>query len=299
VITARRFIPRALVSAVLAGCALLAACKETSRQSEPGTPALWEVSGPKGQHGFLFGTIHSLPDGYQWRTGVLDDAFAASDRLVVEVDLARSGASISGIFARLAHTPGLPPLSRRLPKESAALLKQAMDKKGLDDADFRDVESWAAALTLAQAYDEGSSANGADLALLKQAKGKRIVELEGVERQLRLFDALPEAEQRDLLAAVAVEALAARDRDDKAAIDHWLAGDAEALAQEASTGLLADPELREALLLARNRDWADRLEAELAKGGTVFVAVGAAHVVGPDGLAALLAARGYTVKRAQ
>lgn len=298
-IAVTRHFRRALTAAVLAGCALLAACKETPKQTEPAAPALWEVTGADGQHAFLFGTIHSLPDGYEWRTDTLDNAFAASDRLVVEVDLAKSGSSIAGIFARLAHTPGLPPVSRRLPKESAASLKEAMEKKGLTDRDFHNVESWAAALTLAQAYDEGSSANGADLTLIKQAKGKRIVELEGVERQLRLFDALPEPEQRDLLAAIAAEALAGENTDDKAAIDHWLSGDADALAQETTTGLLADPELREALLLARNRDWVVRLESELAKGGTVFVAVGAAHLVGPDGLAALLAARGYTVRRAQ
>jgi len=289
---------RRLLAAVLVGCALLAGCKQAPRQAIDPSPALWEVTGSDGQHGYLFGTIHALPDGHQWRTKVLDDAFAASDRLLVEVDLAANGRDISQIFARLSRTPGLPPLSQRLPAEIAGQLKQAMQKKGLSDRDFRDVESWAAALTIAQAYQEGDGRNGSDLALLKDARGKQIIELEGAERQLRIFDGLPESDQRDLLAAVAAEALAGDDKG-RSSLESWLKGDTAALVAETTTGLLADAELREALLLGRNREWAERVDAELARGGTAFIAAGAAHMVGPDGLAALLAARGYTVKRVQ
>jgi uncharacterized protein YbaP (TraB family) len=53
------------------------------------------------------------------------------------------------------------------------------------------------------------------------------------------------------------------------------------------------------LLVDRNQAWVARISGEMAKGRTVFVAVGAAHTVGPDGLAALLEAKGFTVKRVQ
>ena len=59
------------------------------------------------------------------------------------------------------------------------------------------------------------------------------------------------------------------------------------------------PELRQALFVGRNARWSDRIADAIAQGNRPFVAVGAAHMAGPDGLPAMLAARGYTVRRVQ
>lgn len=283
------------IAGLFAALALLASCK--AQPPPKPAPALWEVTGENGEHAYIFGTVHSLPPGYEWATPVLDRAFAASEELLVEVDLAAKGGSIADIFERLGRSPNLPPLSHRLPAAQRKALEQAMAGKGLDDSDFAGMESWAAAITLSQAY-EGNDGDGVDIALLKSAKGKRIVELEGAEKQLRMFDALPESEQRDLLAAVAAEALEGEQVGD-ARLQSWLRGDINALTKETHEGLLADKQLREALLVSRNKAWTARIAAELGTGKTVFVAVGAAHTVGPDGLAALLEAKGFEVERIQ
>lgn len=288
---------RGLVHAALAVLALAAACSRAPDQPPP-SPALWEVTGGHGEHGYLFGTIHALPDGFRWRTSKLDAAFADANTLVVEAEGLNSPRRMNAIFERLARSDGLPPLASRVPVGKRALVEQALAAQGLNDEDFAKVETWAAALTLSSAAEAGDSANGVDRALLKRADGKRVVELEGVEPQLRLFDALPEPDQADLLVAVAQEAAAGASEQRRRTND-WLTGDIAALGRENESGILADPELHEVLLAARTRAWAGKIDSSLRAGAVPFVAVGAAHVIGPDGLAALLAERGYRVKRLQ
>jgi uncharacterized protein YbaP (TraB family) len=288
--------PRRLAAALLAILAL-GGCARAPDQPAP-NPALWEVSGPHGEHGYLFGTIHALPDGIRWHTPKLDAAFAKADALAVEVRGLDSPRAMNAIFERLAHSPGLPPLADRVPADKRALVERMVAAQGLSDKDFADVETWAAALTLGSAAEQGDSANGVDRALLADAKAKRVIELEGVEPQLRIFDALPEREQATLLVAVSQEAEAGRAAQ-KRQRDDWLTGNVDALLREGDRSLLADPELRRTLLTRRTAAWAERIDRLLAQGGTLFVAVGTAHVIGPDGLAALLAERGYQVTRVE
>jgi len=284
---------------LLALCAMLAACSAEPDHPAP-SPALWEVTDERGEHGYLFGTIHALPDGVEWRTQAIDAAFEKADRLVVEINLSAAASRMSGVFERLAESPDLPPIASRVDPPFRAPLERVLEAKSLRASDLSEMESWAAALSIAQAYQSGSGANGADLFLLKNAGNKPITELEGLEYQLGLFDALPESEQSDLLEVVVKEL----DQTDVEALAEkrmraWLTGDIASLAAELDQGLLADPELRDVLLVRRNHAWADKVEQLLERRGRPFVAVGAAHLVGPEGLPALLAARGYSVKRLQ
>ena len=66
-----------------------------------------------------------------------------------------------------------------------------------------------------------------------------------------------------------------------------------------SQPLSAYPNLRAALLTDRNKAWVEIIEAQLAAGRRPLVAVGAGHMLGPQGLPQLLAARGFTVTRLQ
>jgi uncharacterized protein YbaP (TraB family) len=79
----------------------------------------------------------------------------------------------------------------------------------------------------------------------------------------------------------------------------WVKGDTQGIADEARKGFLAEPGLRAALLTKRSNKWAQQIDTMIQRGAHPFVAVGAAHVSGADGLPALMAARGYTVRRVQ
>ena len=51
------------------------------------------------------------------------------------------------------------------------------------------------------------------------------------------------------------------------------------------------------LLIERNRTWLPKIEALFARPRPAFVVVGAAHLVGPDGLLQMLKAKGYKVEQ--
>lgn len=287
--------------AVLAASLLLAACGVKREEAlPPPSPALWHVTSPDGQHeGWLFGTIHSLPDGYDWRTPKLDAALDEAGILLVEIANLNDRGELATTFTRMSRTPGQPDLSQRLSPAARRKLPGLLAASGMKDSDFGDVESWGAALMLAQASaGDDAGENGVDSALIAQFPASRVGELEGMTAQFGVFDSLPEKEQRDLLDLVVTDAEdtpAQRKRDALA----WRSGDMKAIAAQMSEGLLADPELRQALLVNRNRDWLGKVEAAITAGKRPFVAVGGAHMAGPVGLPALLTADGYTVERIQ
>lgn len=280
-------------SALLALLALAACASEP----QPARPALWRVESADGKPGWLFGTIHSSPRPLQWRTPEVGKALEQAGSIAVEVGNLADEAAVSGTFARLSRSDAVQPaLSQRVPAARRPALAALLRKAGHRDGDFAAMDTWAAALTLASAGENQDDArNGVDRAIVAAAGRRPVVELEGAEAQLRLFDTLPEREQRDLLGEVAAEA-SVPDRDISAS---WRKGDMAAIEKETRTGLLADPELREVLFTGRNRRWAMQVAASIRGGQRPFVAVGAAHMAGPDGLPAMLARQGFTVTRVQ
>ena len=285
---------RLILSALLA----LVACH--SAPVDLKHPALWEVTGPDGAKGFLFGTVHALPDGLAWKTPAIDRAIGQSTTLVLEIIDPADENAARAAFVRLGTTPGQPPLEQRVDPARREALRAALAKTRLQPAQFASLEDWAAALTLSFALEARNGFdpdNGADRALLVAAGKRPVVGLETLEGQLSLFDTLSAREQRSLLGAVVAESEG--DASDKKLVKAWAEGDVATLDREAHSGMMADPRLREALLVARNRRWAEQIEAMLNAGKRPFVAVGAAHVAGIDGLPEMLAARGFAVKRVQ
>ncbi|MET0179942.1 MAG: TraB/GumN family protein [Novosphingobium sp.] len=283
---------------VVAG--LVAACRPAPPPVPEPRPALWEVTGADGAHGWVFGTVHALPPGLAWRTPALDAALARADSLVVEIADQGPPGEARRTFLALATTPGLPPLAQRVASDTRDELARALARARLDPDAVRPLEDWAAALTLAQAGESRrgfASAHGVERALLARARERPVIGLETVEGQFGAFDTLPPAAQRALLEAVVVESATGGDADRLLAA--WLRGDVAALDREARAGMLADPRLRAALLVRRNRAWARRVATLLRERHQPFVAVGAAHVAGADGLPALLEAEGFTVRRVQ
>lgn len=272
----------------------LAACGAPERSWPAPKPALWEVTGRNGEHGWLFGTIHALPDGAEWRTAEFEQAFAQADVLLVEIGNLGDADEAQRTFAAYSRGGTQPALSTRVQAKDRAALANLMAKAGMTDDEFWNVETWAAALMLANAARVSETGNGVDRALLEE--GKPVQGMETYATQFARFDNLREDQQRALLAGMAHEAQV--DEADKQ-IEAWLTGDLATLERAADRGFLRDPALREALLTGRNRLFDAHIALALEQGRKPFVAVGAGHMLGAGGLPALLAARGYTVRRIQ
>lgn len=276
---------------------LLAACQ----QKEDARPALWHVDGPNGQRAWLLGTIHALPSPINLDSPAFDRATNEATALVVEVAALEDDKRTALAFHKLSAVPAAPPITARASEPDRPALVQLLAEAKIPADSFNQMDTWAAALALGQAISARSgdnTGNGADRLVLQEMKGKPLKEFEGAERQLAIFDALPESEQRDLLSAVIRSAATARE-DGRKLQQAWLRGDVAELAALDHQGLLADPELREALLVRRNQAWIAQLLPMLKSGERPLIAVGALHLVGKDGLVAQLEARGFKITRLQ
>ncbi|QZD95485.1 TraB/GumN family protein [Qipengyuania gelatinilytica] len=283
---------------------LLASCDSPDEPSAvslaQGYPALWQVENADGEtEAWLYGTIHALPADVAWRSAEFEKVAGQADFLVVEAAGLDDTAGLAALFGRIsADEPPQQGLVARLDPALRDTFKEFADEKDLSVAALDGLESWAAALAIARAASTGDTRNGIDRILIDEFADEPIGELEGPERQLAIFDDLPEAEQRDLLNAVVEEATLG-DEGVQALAVAWKSGDLDTLEARSRQGMLSDPELREALLVERNRYWAAQLDMLLAQEKRPLIAVGAAHLVGPDGLPAFLEARGYVVRRIQ
>jgi hypothetical protein len=287
-----------LLALVALACLALAGCQRQPASMPPAAPALWVVEDEAGRtQGWLFGTIHALPAGARWHTPALERAIARAGVLVVEVRNLDPDA-VAAQFHRLAHDDPGPPLADRLAPGPRRELAELLEREHASAAQFDGLETWAAALALARLGRDAPPQSGVDQALLKRFAARPVRELEGAADQLAIFDRLPESLQRTMLAAVIAEQHRAQ-RDAEALARAWLAGDAARMSRLARTGLLADPALYEALLAERDRSWAARIVPLLRAGERPLVAVGAAHMLGPDGLPNLLAQAGFKVRRIQ
>jgi len=221
-------------------------------------------------------------------------ALGDAGQIAVEVAALDDRAAGAEAFAAVSTSPGLPPLLQRVPAADRPALAEALDRAGLDEGDLARTESWAAALLIANGARTSETGNGVDRALL--AQGLPVVALESYAVQFALFDRLAARDQAVLLTEAAREAGSG---SEERLAEAWLTGELGVLERETQRGILADPELRQALLTARNGAWAERVAGLLAEGRRPFVAVGAGHMLGTEGLPALLVARGYSVRRIQ
>lgn len=264
-------------------------------------PALWTAKSPTATI-YLFGTVHVLPDGAQWRYPALDKALAASGKLYVEED---DDDPVTMQLLVLQYGMDLQhPLSGKLDAAARARLDAAAKAAGVagGSATLDAMRPWLAALTISVApiVKAGyAPKSGADKQLERafRAAGKPVGAFETAEQQIRLFADLSPALQLDLLRN-ALDDYAEGPAQIGKLIGYWQSGNVAAIAENVNGGMRRHyPELYQVLLVDRNRAWAKRIKALLEGRGTIFVAVGAGHLAGPDNVLVQLRKLGIATER--
>ncbi len=259
---------------------------------------LWRIS-RGGRDSYLYGTIHAgRPEWFA--LGPRTEAFLSrSGMLALEINITEPG--VRDALAAAMQGP-----QRPLPPGLLQSLRAAWAAECLPAAQLEQgaAELLVTQLAVAQAQRQGLfPLYGAESVLLMHSLGlqRPVVGLESVQTQLSALLARSDEEAAEMVQGALAELhspLASRSLERLAQV--WVAGDLAALeAYPQWCDCLHTPVEREAfarLVEGRNPGMAEAI-ARLHADASVFAAVGALHMVGPQGLPALLQAQGFTVTR--
>ena len=261
----------------------------------------WKATG-KGGTIYLVGSIHVMSASFYPLNPVLDAAFKDSDLLVEEVDLAEmlDPSAQMGILSK-GMLPENQSLEKVLSPATLALVQKATADMGGAGGPLMRFKPWMLALTL-QSLELMKAGFDPELGLDKhfydqaRAGGKAVQGLETTDYQISIFNGMT-MEQQDRLLAETLKELATETAQVNKLGDAWKSGDLATLESIALADIKSDPLIYQRLLVQRNKNWMPKIEALFARRGHALVVVGAAHLVGPDGLIALLKAKGYTIEQ--
>ncbi|MEX0899642.1 MAG: TraB/GumN family protein [Gammaproteobacteria bacterium] len=262
----------------------------------------WRVTAPDGAHLYLVGTVHAArPDFYPLPIRITD-AFEAADALTMEVNTTLIDPGAAARFGREHGTlSGGRTLEELLGNEDWRRASEWGRKLGIPQRRLSMMRPWLAAVSLVSLEIRRiglDSALGMEMHFAARAveRGMPIVELETLVEQLSALSNLsPEAEVAFLKQSLTTADEFAASVND--IVDSWLAGDADAMKRVLEDSYEGADEVYDAVMRARNQRWLPAIERMIESEEVHFVAVGALHMVGEDGLVRLLEARGYNVER--
>lgn len=283
----------------IAGAAALAMGAASPACAEP---PMWVVK-DKDSTVYLFGTVHVLKPDIQWKSPKLEAAMKDSTELWLEV-LDADNQAVAGPLIQKYGLDLAKPLSKKLTPEQLAKVDTVAKQYGASAAAFDALQPWLAGLTftLMPLQKAGFDPKlGVETVLKASAteQGDRLMQFETLDQQLGFFAKLSEADQIEFLMQAVEEASEGAAKLENLAIA-WQRGDVAAIEADLTGEMKAEtPELYDLLLTNRNKDWAGKIQTILSGSGTQFIAVGAAHLVGPDSVQAQLKARGIDATRLQ
>lgn len=251
---------------------------------------------------YLGGTVHLLRPSDYPLPEEFEQAYQASDEIVFEVDLATMNdlTTQAQMLAQLTYNDSRT-LQSVLNEEAYAELEAYTNTLGLPIMMMQKFKPGMVVSTLqVMAFQKlGFTPEGVDNYFNTRAMGdgKTLGALETVEEQIGFLAAMGEGDESEFI-LLSLADLEDMDQAMEDMIAAWRSGDAQKLADLFVADMRDQaPELFDSLLRQRNLNWMGQLEAMIADSNTEFVLVGAAHLVGEDGLLDMLSDKGYEVSQ--
>ncbi|MEJ6327261.1 TraB/GumN family protein [Stenotrophomonas maltophilia] len=271
---------------------------------KPPVPLLWKVTGPGDSRLYLLGSFHLLkPQDYPLSADV-EQAFGASQRVLFELspEDMQSPQLASRMVQAAVRTDGSE-LKRDLDAATWQKLQAFATANKLPLAQMQGMKPWFVGLSISvgQMQKMGlDPALGLDRHFMEraQATGRSTGGLEDIDTQIGMLDGMSVQEQRQMLS----EALDQADKGDEQARmlhDAWRRGDERLLWTKMAAEMRQQyPQLYQRINTGRNDAWVPKLVPYLQAGqGGTLVVVGTLHLLGSDGVAEKLRAKGYKVER--
>ena len=266
------------------------------------TPAFWRVESPTTTV-WLLGSMHFGTPTFYPLPAQVEQAFAAADILAVEVDITRIQPSEAlSAITRHGRLKGGESLNTVLSPDTLNRLRGHLQKTSVPFDSLARFKPWFAALQLVEAEirkTEYEPAYGIDQFFLRKAKGKDVVELETLDSQLGIFSALSLSEQEQFLDQTLVD-ISASEGYLREMVDAWQSGNLQLLESSLLKPFADNPDtqkLYQAIFTERNLQMAEQAVQWLEGDRSVFLVVGAGHMIGDGGIVALLQNRGFVSTR--
>jgi uncharacterized protein YbaP (TraB family) len=266
-----------------------------------GRSFLWKVQSGASVM-YLAGSVHALTADAYPLNPAYQRAFDASSALVEEIDLAEADPLSGGLglLAKGMYQDGRT-FSSAVSRQTVTLVQEKLKNTPLALDLIQPMKPWMVMLMI-EALGSQDAGLDPELGLDKHFYNlatdgrKQVIGLETAESQIDRFDKMPEAMQEQMLRSELAE-MDTEKSSLRSILTAWQTGDAAAIEKMLLASFTTNPAAYASLITERNRNWMPQLETCLRRSSPCFVIVGAAHLVGPQGLLAMLQQKGYRVEQ--
>ena len=251
---------------------------------------------------FIGGTVHFLAKSDYPLPSAFERAYSQSAIVVFETDLQKMQTAEfqKKLLGKVTYSDGRN-LKTMLSKTTYQALALHLSSRGIPVDNMIKFKPGmvVSTLTVIEMQRLGLIVAGVDefFSLRAINDGKETGQLETVDEQLAFISEMG-AGQEDALIAYTLRDMQKLPELIRSIKEAWRQGDHRKLKDVAVTPLKKDfPEVYDELFVKRNNAWIPKIEAMLRTRDVEFILVGAAHLVGDDGVLAQLESRGCDIQK--